>query len=283
MIFDKAFRSTVGTLLVVTLTACADGSVGSLTSGGYLNSGDACFAERSAMAQQGRFFDERDIGEAVGVGIVAGVVAGVLSQDVATGVAVGVVAAGTKLAASYILNMQKRGLSASRIAARTSSDVVVENQRIDKLISSFDALDRCRRNEARAIQKEYSRKQIDRGTAETQMAGVRQRRDADVAKFQEIAKQIDANSRGYAAVYNEIAADNGARGLIVQEPKQKVRRPRRAVKTAGTAQNSLAGVSRTEISSLERDCLRNVRKRDSAFKRVERAKTESKTIALDAA
>ena len=283
MKIDMALRSTAATILVVSLNACVGGSVGSLTSGGYLNSADACYAERSAMAEQERFFDARNIGTAVGAGLVAGLIAGVVSQDVGTGVAVGVVTAGATLAASYIVDMQNRGLSASQIATRTSSDVAAENQRIDRLIRSFNALDRCRRKEARAIQRDYSRKRIDRAAAEEQMSGVRTRREADVAKFQEIAMQIDANSRGYAAVYNEIAADNGARGLVVQEPRRKVRRPRKAVKTAGTAQNSLAGVSSTKVSKLERDCLRNVRKRDSAFERVQRAKSDANAIALDAA
>lgn len=293
-------RSTTGLFLLLSVSSCTsepmmqmqsdmarlfDGVTSfNLFSDDYLDPKDACYAERQTMAEQSRFFDaQQEIGEAIAVGIVAGVVTGLITRDVETGVAVGAIAAGTKLAAAYIQSMRRQGLNSSQITHRVSGDIEAENERIDALVKAFDEVDKCRQREAKEIKNNYSDKKIDRAEAEKQMLEVRTRRNEDVAKFQQIAEQIDTNSRNYAAIYNDIAADNGGRGLVVEEPRKKVRRPRRAEKTAGTAQDSLAGVSKADVRKLERDCLRNVRKRDDTFKRVERAKEDSEEISLDTA
>jgi predicted patatin/cPLA2 family phospholipase len=120
------------------------------------------------------------------------------------------------------------------------------------------------------------------------MSAVRTKYDADVAKFREIADQIAENTESYAAIYNEVAADNNAQSLEVKEPT-KVRSGRKSAKlsrkkpkkTAGTPKGSLKAKKKKNVKKLQDECLTNVRKRDECIEEIKSAEKQTGEMELD--
>ena len=167
---------------------------------------------------------------------------------------------------------------------RVRGDIASDNRRIDALLASFDRLSDCRKRQAAGVQGAYGAGTITRETAETQMAGVRSKFAEDRAKFREIADAISEKSRNNAALYNDIAADNGGNALVVQEYKPRATTARvtkaPAKKEAGTEGGSLKA-DKSEVNALQRDCLTNVKKRDDCYEKVAEAEEVEDDLALD--
>lgn len=252
----------------------------------YLDKEDRCYAERKVLADHGAFFNARLVGQAATNALIVGLVAGIVTRDAQTVAIAAGVAAGATLAAAYLNKMQQDGASANDIFGQVSKDVKAENAKIDAVRNAFDGIKKCRRAEGKAIQRAYDRKEITRAAAEEQMGAVREKMEDDIKKFREIVAQIDNNSRNYAAAYNDMAADNGRRGLVVNDYKPKQKTPYTntsgvAKKEAGTEAGSLKMSNKGKLSGLESDCKRNVRKRDDCFKQVETAEAELGGFDLD--
>ena len=129
-------------------------------------------------------------------------------------------------------------------------------------------------------------KTIDKVAAQEQMANVRVLYNEDVAKFRQIADQISENTESYAAVYNEVAADNRGAGELQVKDYKKGRRSARVRrnkprKQAGTAKGSLQASNRRNVDKLQDECLTNVRKRDECIEEIQQAEKGSDDLELD--
>lgn len=283
-IFALASCSTpVGQKMSADFNALTDelGSV-SLFSDGYVGDGDdVCFAERRSLAEEGSPFDSKVVQSTLLGAASGGLIALVTGQSVAKGVVIG---AGLGLAAGYLSKLQEEGLNGNQITQRVRGEVREDNRRIDRLLVAFDRLSDCRKREAATVQAAFNDGSIDRATAEERMAEVRGRFAEDRQKFREIADAISEKSRNNAALYNDIAADNGGRALEVQEYRRGrsggVVRRKTAQKEAGTEEGSLVA-NKSEVNGLQSDCLTNVKKRDDCYKKVEEAEDLEEDIELD--
>jgi hypothetical protein len=289
-----ALRFPTALAVCLSLGACAGGDMGfdSVTSGSFFgdaylkDTSDPCIAQRRAMADQGSFFDkELIVAAATGAALGAatgGLIAAVSGQNVLAGAAIG---GGLGLAGGYLAKLYGEGLDGDGIIGHAFNDVAAENRKIDALLVSFRSLKSCRLNEARAIQAAYNAKTIDKAQAQAQMAGVRMRYDQDVAKLDQIAMQISENTESYAAVYNEIAADNNAGALEVQDyregaPSAKVTR-KTPPRKSSTPQGSLQASNKQNVEKLQDECLTNVRKRDECIEEIQASKKDTEEMELD--
>ena len=299
-----AFRTSAALALVLGLSGCNTTDVGntlnsvgssiaggfeSLTSGaffsdGYLSSrSDACYAQREAMAEHGSFFDKQLVVATAGGAAIGGLIAALRGDNVLEGALIG---GAVGLAGGYLLKLQNEGRSADSIIGQAFGDVQAENRKIDNLLVSFRSLKGCRRDQGRAIQAAYNAKTIDKVTAQQRMADVRVLYNEDVAKFRQIADQIAENTESYAAVYNEVAADNRGAGELQVKDYKKGRRSARVRrntprKQAGTAKGSLQASNRRNVDKLQDECLTNVRKRDECIEEIQQAEKGSDDLELD--
>ncbi|MEO1492821.1 MAG: hypothetical protein AAFV19_11770 [Pseudomonadota bacterium] len=303
----QLLRSGAALFLVVGLTGCNAGStldsVGSSIAGGFetITSGslfsddyladrsDACFSQRQAMAEHGSFFDEglvvATVGGAATGAVAGGLIAALRGDEVWKGALIG---GAVGAATGYLGKKLADGADPDSIIGQAFGDIEKENRQIDELLRSFRGLKDCRVAEARAVQGAYNAKQLDKASAQDQMAAVRSKYDADVAKFREIADQIAENTESYAAIYNEVAADNNAQSLEVKEPA-KVRTGRKSArlskkkprKTAGTPKGSLKAKKKQNVKKLQDECLTNVRKRDECIEEIQAAKEKESEMELD--
>lgn len=295
---NRAMKASVSCLAIFALTACgtpvADnigrdfdrltselGNVSLFEDGYVSDASDRCISQRRAMAEEGSFFDTEILRSAL-LGAAGGAATAALTgQSVGKGALIG---AGLGLAAGYLNKLQSEGLSGTQIASRVGGEVADENRRIDRLINAFDDISACRKAEAAAIQSAFNAKTINRETAEEQMAGVRTKFAEDRAKFKEIALKIDEKSKNNAAIYNDIAADSGGNELEVREynrgKKSTKVNKRRPKKSAGTEEGSLQA-NKSEVNSLQRECLTNVQKRDDCFDKVAEAEEVEGDLDLD--
>ena len=300
-----ALRTSAALALVLTLSGCNTTQVGNalndvgssiaggfeaLTSGaffsdGYLaNRSDACFQQRQAMAEHGSFFDKELVAATLGGAAVGGLVAAIRGDNVLEGALIG---GAVGLAGGYLLKLQRDGQSADSIIGQAFGDVQAENRKIDNLLGSFRSLKTCRQDQGRTIQASYNAKTIDKVAAQEQMANVRTLYNEDVAKFRQIAEQIAENTDSYAAIYNEVAADNQASTLEVKEYRKGRRSTRVRRKTpkkqAGTAPGSLRASNRRNVDKLQDECLTNVRKRDEVIEEIQQAEKGGDELGLDLA
>lgn len=257
------------------------GSVG-LFSDGYLSdSSDACATQRSRMAETGSFFDN-DVVRATLLGAATGGLTSILTgEDIATGILVG---GAIGLAGGYLAKLAQDGLSGAEITNRARSDIQTDNRRIVELINAFDSLSDCRKAEAAAIQSAFNSGALTQAEANEQMAGVRDRFREDRLKFKEIADGISDKSDSNAAIYNEIAADNGGRALEVREYRPRatstVVRRTPPPKQTEVADGALAA-SQSDVEALQRECLTNVERRDDCFEKVAEAEDVEGELELD--
>jgi uncharacterized membrane protein len=296
----RLLKSSAAMALVIGLSGCAGSNVGqsisdgftNLTSGAFFsdeylsNSNDACLPQRQAMAEHASFFDEELVAATVG-GAAAGAIAGGLiaalrGDEIWAGALIG---GAVGAAAGYLGKKLQDGQSADSIIGSASNDIRTENRKIDELLGSFRNLRGCRNDQGRAVQASFNAKTIDKTTAQAQMADIRALYNEDVAKFREIANQIAENSDSYAAIYNEVAADNNAQSLEVREYKKNRRSTRvsrkKPKKTAGTPEGSLTASNKSNVKKLQSDCLTNVRKRDECIEEIQTAEKDTGDLELD--
>ena len=261
---------------------------GEFFSSGYIDEGDVCVGQRRALAEEASPFDKQLVQTALAGAAIGGIVAALSGENVLAGAAIG---AGVGLAAGYLSKLQSEGRSPFDVVTSVNGDVEADNRRIDRVLAAFDNVVDCRKDEGRRIQSAFSSGQITRADAETQMANVRKKYDEDVAKAREITERIAENSEAYAAAYNEIAADNGARGLEV-----KSRDANRAASTADVrvtqappprqtsreevASLEVAPAQKTEVAKLRENTVSNVRKRNAAVEKVQVAEADQGSFAL---
>lgn len=301
----KSAQTGLALVFVLGLSACNTSEVGStldsvgsslvggfdqITSGalfgdGYLsNSADACFQQRQALAENGSFFDKELVVAAATGAVAGGLIAAMRGDEVWQGALIG---GAVGLAGGYLLKMQNEGRSADSIIGQAFGDVQAENEKIDALLLSFRGVKSCRKNQAASIQAAYNAKSIDRTQAQEQMTNVRVLFGEDVAKFRELSEQISENTDSYAAVYNEIAADNRRGALEVQDYKKGRKsarvRKQRAKKAAGTPEGSLTTTDRKQVSKLQDQVLTNVRKRDQVIEEVQQAEASGDDLEIDLA
>lgn len=300
-------RSSAALVLVLGLTGCSAGGVGNtlsdvgssiaggfdtLTSGSlfsdeYLaNRSDVCFSQRQAMAEHGSFFDEglvvATVGGAATGAVAGGLIAALRGDEIWKGALIG---GAVGAATGYLGKKLADGADADSIIGQAFGDIATENRKIDDLLRSFRSLKDCRQAEGRAVQGAYNAKKLDKAAAQTQMAAVRASYSADVSKFREIADQIAENTDSYAAIYNEVAADNNAQSLEVREARKgrssaKLSR-KRPKKTAKTPPGSLKARKKKNVKKLQDECLTNVRKRDECIDEIRSAEKQSDDIELD--
>lgn len=294
---NTKFRIATGAVALMALASCSTPvgqgmsrdfnaavsqlSTVSLFSDGYLSdTSDVCFSQRQEMAENGSVFDSEVVQKALLGAAGGGFMALVTGGNVARGAAIG---GGLGLAAGFLSKLQEEGLNGTEITQRVRTEVREDNRRIDMLIASFDDLSDCRKREAASIQSAFNAGNIDKDAAQTQMAGVRDRFGEDRRKFKEIADAISEKSRNNAALYNDIAADNGGKALQVREYRKgsrSVRASGRAQKEAGTAEGALVA-NKAEVNRLQDDCLTNVKKRDDCYEKVAKAEEVEDDIELD--
>jgi hypothetical protein len=211
--------TAVGMALI--LGGCQTTNVGSILPGGYLSDeSDRCYSQRAALDSTGNTFETevlRNTLLGVGTGVVTALVTG---EDPFAGAVIGGAAA---LAGTLIYNLQRENGNPVAVTEAAISGVRQENSRIDLLLDRFAALRACRRQEAADIRADLAADHIPRAVAEERMAGVRERYREDIEQLDRIARNIAERTDGYAAVYNQIAADNGGRQLVVDAPPQNTR------------------------------------------------------------
>ncbi len=272
----RTFRGTASTLtLLAVLVGCADvkqvggGLVNSVENafGSYINESDVCVNQRRDMVEQASLFDQETLG-GIALAIGAGVTVGLVSQSLEAGIATTAVA----LAGLYLAKYLKDGNNPTQVTSAIRSDVRAANTQIDKTAAAFRQIDKCRRNEAKAIRAALRKGTITREVAKTQMAAVKERRQQDIDKFEELAENISQSSAAYASAYNDIAADNGRRGFEISD-SGSIKRTRGVARKKNKSVK-LAGARKSEVRRLERDCLTNVKKRDEMFRVAKKAKAK---------
>lgn len=159
---------------------------------------DSCRPQLVALDSTGNFFGA-DILQGAAIGAGTGALAGALVGGLATGnwrgagmgalaggVAGGVIGGST----AYWNALQRQNMDQASLYSRVSLDLERENAQIDKTQLAFDQLVDCRYRQAQAINADYAAHRIDRATAESAMAVVRQRAAKDVALARQINQQI---------------------------------------------------------------------------------------------
>jgi hypothetical protein len=258
---------------------------GDLFSDAYLRDrSDPCIEQRRALAEHGSYFDKKLVMATVAGAATGGLIAAFAGENVLLGAAIG---GAVGLAGGYLLKMQQEGMDPDTIIGHAFNNVATENRKIDALLVSFRAVKECRKAEGRAIQRAYDGKAIDKVVAQERMAAVRTRYSQDVAELDEIARQISENTETYAAVYNEIAADNGTGTLEVQDYREGHRSAhvtrRKPQRVSGTPQGSLQASNKQNVEKLQDECLTNVRKRDECIEEIQGSKKDADELELDLA
>lgn len=206
--------SAVGMALI--LGGCQTTNVGSILPGGYLSDeSDKCYSQRAALDSTGNTFETEVLRNTLlgaGAGALTALVAG---ENPFAGAAIGGAAA---LAGTLLYDLQRQSSNPVVVTDAAIKGVREENARIDLLLSRFEALRACRRQEAADIRAGLAEGRLTRSQAEERMAGVRERYREDIEQLDRIASNISERTEGYTAVYNQIAADNGGRHLSVDSP-----------------------------------------------------------------
>ncbi|WP_299437246.1 SH3 domain-containing protein [uncultured Rhodospira sp.] len=207
--------TAVATALV--LGGCQTTNIGSILPGGYLSDkDDKCYAQRAALDSTGNTF-ETEVLRNVLLGAGAGALGALLAdENPFVGAGLGAAAA---LAGTLLYDLQRQTGNSVELTEAAIKGVREENTRIDLLLTRFEALRGCRYDEAQDIREALDAGRITRAVAEERMAAVRERYQEDVRQMERIASNISDRTEGYAAVYNQIAADNGGRQLEVNAPR----------------------------------------------------------------
>jgi hypothetical protein len=174
---------------------------------------DSCRSQLVALDSTGNFFGAQILqGAAVGAGI--GALSGALIGGLATGnwrgAGIGALAggvAGGALGASsaYWNALQQQKMDQAQLYSRVSLDLERENTQIDKTQLAFDQLVNCRYRQAQAINTAYREHQIDRATAEGDMAIVRQRAAKDLELARLINQQIQDRGQQFGVAAGNVA------------------------------------------------------------------------------
>ena len=213
--------------------------------GGYLSdSSDVCHVERTALDSTGNTFATEAFRNALIGGAAGGLVAAVTGENIFLGIGIGAAAA---LAGTFIYDLQREYDNPVEMTDAAIATVAEENEQIDLLLTRFSALKECRKREADTIRRALAEESITRAVAAEQMAGVRERYREDIEQLDTIAKNVADRSKGYAAVYNQIAADNGGQQLVVDEPPSE---PRRAARSEVTPQEPELAAEKREVLQL---------------------------------
>ena len=160
----------------------------------YLDESDVCFAQRSALQDESRSFAGEALKEALGAGLVTGLGTLLITGDAGAALRNAAIAGGVAFAVGYLTRKQTGGRSPFEVVTSFNRDVEEDNRRIDRIMSAFDNLNACRRQEAQQIQTAYDSGAITRDEADARMTAVRQRHDQDVAKAREITEGIAKKS-----------------------------------------------------------------------------------------
>lgn len=239
----QRLKATVCLIALTTLIGCetvqkvAEGAADTFRSatGGlfsaYVDESDVCVAQRRAFVDEASPIDKSIVWGVLGGAATGALVAATTGQNIWAGLAIG---AAVGLAAGYFVSLQGEGKSPFQVVNTYTSDVRESNQRINNVIAAFQNIRSCRQNEAQAIKANLAAGAITRETAQTQMAAVRAKYEEDVAEASRIAKRVADDAEGFAAAYNEIAADNGRRGLVVQEYRPPALRSQPSVTVSDT-------------------------------------------------
>ena len=292
MAMKQWLRCSVSALVMASLMGCetaqqfadqASSGFDSIFTDAYLaDTNDACLPQREQLADQA----EPLIADEVWQGALAGAAAGalgalIIGENPLYGALIG---GAFGAAGGYLAKLQSEGRSPFEIISGTTENIARENEQIDQLLAAFNTLSDCRKREARVIQRAFNNNEITRDAARVQMADQRAKFDEDVSKFREIANDIAENTESYAAIYNDVAADNDRNALEVQDYQRGKRSARvtqaKATKVIGTEEGSLTVADKSNVKKLQNECLTNVRKRDDCFEAVERAETAKNSPAF---
>lgn len=224
--------------MMIVLAACQTTNIGSVLPGGYLSDKtDVCYTQRAALDSTGNTF-ETEVLRNVLIGAAGGaLIAAATGKNALKG---GLIGAAAALAGTLLYDLQEKYSDPVQLTDAAIKNVREENERIDLLLTRFDTLKDCRTGEAAAIRADLKAGRITRDVAQERMTLVKQRYDQDVEQLDKIAENIGKRTDGYAAVYNQIAADNGGRQLVVDEPT-KTRSATSSEATSGTRMKVLQG------------------------------------------
>lgn len=284
-----------GLMLTSVLTSCAtveqaasdlDAAANRIFTGSYATQevDPVCYMERTALVESGEFFDKALIAATVGGAAIGALTALIAGENVVEGAIIGGVSG---LALGYISKLQGEG-GAYHVLSTSLTDVREENAKIEKFTNSVRALNRCRKNEAAAIRKDLKDLIITRPQAEERMAAVRMRHTEDVERAQKVSEEIIVHSTTYVDAYNQIAADNGRKGLQVDEyrPKRERRRrgsarrsnkvPKRVTTNENQASLKVNKNQRRDLRKLEKETVTNVNKRDDSLDSIAEAEASGK-------
>lgn len=179
---------------------------------------DSCHRYLVALDAEGDYF-AADILKGAAVGALVGGLAGGLLSGNYKGALIGAGAGGlVGGAAGYWAALQQQSQDRAVQTQQVQADLQRENSQIARAQIAFDSLQDCRFQQARSIQMAYDAHQIDRATAQAQMAVVRQRAATDL----QVAQRINAQIAGRADQFN-VAVSNVEPGT--PPPAQPATRP----------------------------------------------------------
>lgn len=210
---------TVATSLV---TGCAqisqmENKLG-LGGGGELtvDPNDACRTERQEFGASKSYFTDQIIGSTL-VGAAGGAAIGALTA-VATGGKAGtgaLIGAGagalTGLAAGYYQTMSEKYQDQNELARKINADLSTEGQQIDHTLASFARLRQCRFMQAALIKSQLRHGQIDRTTAQSQLAYQRARFDEEVALAKSYGATMAKRDDEFQSATNQLSQNRPPR------------------------------------------------------------------------
>lgn len=289
----RAAKASACLIAIAALTACDAAKTSFLTAADAIDTGvqsiladddfidvaDVCVVERQALLDASHAVDDALVRRPL-VGAAIDGIRSALKRDENAASDV----AGVGPAASYLAELQDGPWSAAEVVASVNDDLAAENARIDLVYQSIDAVFACRADEGGRIQTAFADGWVTRSEAETQLAAVRRRHDQDVAKARQVVERIARNSDAFTAVYNEIAADNGAPGLEVSAAESRRARivevrvaptpPQRLTRLDQVASLAISPDEWSGLAELRGNAATNLGKRNSAIAKVEAAASE---------
>ncbi len=185
---------------------------------------DTCRPYVVALDSTGDYFGA-DIAGGAALGALGGAAIGGLAtgnlRGAALGALAGAVAGG---AGAYWMALQQQNLDQTALNRRIGSDLVRENGQIDKTQIAFDQLNDCRFRQASQIRADYRAHRIDRASADTAMADIRQRAQRDLSIAQSVDRQIQDRGQQFAMAAGNVAQGGTTSPASVQSAPMAVPR-----------------------------------------------------------
>ncbi len=225
------------------------------------DAGDSCATERAALRGSRDYYDQavargETVGGAVGgaIGETLGAVAGWLTGTAterprAMGVAAGAAVGGF---ASYYLAKLETASDAASLGGSVLTDLVAENQAIDRASVSFARLRECRFAAARQVKDELACGRIDQAQATARLDALGMRFAQDLAIAEEVgAKMSNRSSEFQFASAELLRQDPAARAHVDTQRKAAAKKPHAAPARPAAAPPAAAVAEAAETNQVK--------------------------------